>query len=304
MQGRHGIKYVKATFTVVVVVLLVKTFLLTSCFIPFSGMENSLYKGEGVLVSKVSYGVRMPFVSLLGYHRWGNCDVKKGDIVLFNNPQPADNSRSIDLRDIYISRCVALPGETIELNEELVPVGNRVFSPNTKDLYVYAARHDDLLLKTLADLDIRDNILSGFTEEGNYIRSFSNYEYYLVTQRVGDSIRFTPLNKRYSHTIYPLVVPSRNKAVKVYTWNARLLCNTIVYHEHRKAHVVDGHLYVDGQLCHTYTFSKNYYWMSSNEPENLNDSRLFGFVPEDHIIGRANRIWYPSTRSRFMRKVE
>lgn len=304
MKGRHGIHYFRIFITVVVVVLLVKTLLVTSCFIPFSGMENSLNKGEGVLVSKFSYGLRMPFVSLLGYHRWGDCDVQKGDIVLFNNPKPADSGQPVDFRDIFISRCVALPGDTLQLNEELVPVGDKVFSPNSKELYVYAAEFDDLLLQTLDDLDIRDNILSGFTEEGNYIRSFSNYEYYLVTQRVGDRIRFSPLNKRYSHTIHPLVVPASGKAVKVNRWNVRLMCNTIVCHEHKAAHVINGHLYVEGYPCDEYTFSKDYYWMSSNEPENLNDSRLFGFVPEDHIIGKAERIWYPSERSRFMRKVE
>lgn len=76
----------KLSAFVIIAVWLVRTFLVTSCFIPSSGMENTLYQGEGVLVNKWSYGLRMPFPSFLGYHRIGNCDVGKGDIVIFNDP--------------------------------------------------------------------------------------------------------------------------------------------------------------------------------------------------------------------------
>ena len=77
----------KLSAYVIIAVWLVRTFLVTSCFIPSSGMENTLYQGEGVLVNKWSYGLRMPFPSFLGYHRIGNCDVGKGDIVIFNDLQ-------------------------------------------------------------------------------------------------------------------------------------------------------------------------------------------------------------------------
>ena len=70
--------------TAVVLVLLIKTFALTSCTIPSTGMENSLYQGERVLVNKWSYGFRVPFSTW----RWLEKPVGKGDIVLFNNPSP------------------------------------------------------------------------------------------------------------------------------------------------------------------------------------------------------------------------
>ncbi len=61
--------WLKAVFTAAAVALLVKMLLVTSCIIPSSGMENSLYQGEGILVNKWSYGLRVPFPSLWGYHR-------------------------------------------------------------------------------------------------------------------------------------------------------------------------------------------------------------------------------------------
>ena len=85
---RKNEKWWKMLAAIIVFVLLVKTFGVTSCFIPSSGMENSLYKGEGVLINKWAYGLRIPFPSLFGYHRIGKGVIERGDIVLFNNPDP------------------------------------------------------------------------------------------------------------------------------------------------------------------------------------------------------------------------
>ena len=65
------------------IVLLVRVFAFTSCTIPSAGMENTLYRGDRVLVNKWSYGLRLPFTSLIGYHRWAPDDVQRGDVVLF-----------------------------------------------------------------------------------------------------------------------------------------------------------------------------------------------------------------------------
>ena len=69
-------------------VLLVKLMAFTSCTIPSSGMENTLYQGDRVIVNKWSYGFRVPFTSLFGVHRWNDSPVGMGEIVLFNNPLP------------------------------------------------------------------------------------------------------------------------------------------------------------------------------------------------------------------------
>ena len=100
----------------ILAVVLVKAFLVTSCFIPSSGMENTLYQGEGVLINKWSYGLRMPFPSVFGYHRLGSCDIKEGDIVLFNDPNPANPSKRIEGREEFISRCIGTAGGDVLLN--------------------------------------------------------------------------------------------------------------------------------------------------------------------------------------------
>ena len=63
-------------------------------------------------------------------------------------------------------------------------------------------------------------------------------------------------------------------------------------------------VYVDGKPVDRFTFTKDYYWMASNDPVNICDSRLFGFVPEDHIIGKAWRVWYSTHKGRLFQRVE
>lgn len=91
---------------------------------------------------------------------------------------------------------------------------------------------------------------------------------------------------------HPIVPPKKCRAVEVTPWNIKLLCNTYRIHEHRKADIVDGILVVDGQKTRFANFSKNYYWMSVMPDDTSADSRFYGFVPEDHIVGRIVMIVY------------
>ena len=312
MRNRRWTIYGKILGTAIVVVLLVRALLVTSCFIPSSGMENSLYKGEGVLVSKWSYGLRLPFPSWTGYHRLAAERAGKGDVVVFNNPLPVNRSERLETRAVFISRCIGTPGDTLLLNQELLAVDGEVFSPDSKELYVYAATSEDLLKETLASLGLADNPLAGYASGGRYIRSFSHYEFYLVSQRIGNAIEFVPFSEQNAQQIdsvsvvrqvHPFVVPAKGKTIKVYPWNVKLLCNTLLSHENRRANVQGDSLMLDGKAVSEVVFSKDYYWMASNDPVNVNDSRLFGFVPEDHLIGKAWRIWYPAKKGRFFQRV-
>lgn len=303
-MNRRWSVWLRLAIAVVVVVLLIKTLLVTSCFIPFSGMENTLYQGEGVLVDKWSYGWRVPFSSWMGYHRIAPCAVKKGDIVLFNNPNPSDPDEDIESRALFISRCVGVAGDTLMLNRELMDTGSRMLSPDTKALYCYPASCEDSVRVMLDYLGIKGNTLVGYTPEGFYIRSFSHYEYYLLTQRGEGKVSFSLYQGEAGEKAYPYVVPQKGQPVKVYPWNRTLLCNTIRNHEHKEAVIRRDTLYVEGVPVQAYTFSKDYYWMASNNPVNLYDSRLFGFVPEDHVIGKAWRIWFTSRKGRFFQRIE
>ena len=101
-----------------------------------------------------------------------------------------------------------------------------------------------------------------------------------------------PLTEKSEKELKPLIVPGKGKALRVYPWNITLLRNTLVMHEGKQAEIKNDTLYIDGKPTQHCFFTKDYYWMASNNSVNLSDSRLFGFVPQDHIIGKASLIWF------------
>lgn len=286
-----GGKIIMAIIGAVLVVALLRGCVATPYLIPSSGMENSLYEGERILVNRWSYGLRLPFMRFWGYHRWAERPVQREDIVVFNNPANR-SERTIDRREAFIGRCIGTPGDTLLVDSLFSVIPARASAPDRKFLYAYPRQQERLVDSLLTALSIRPNALLGQDSVKN-IRSFSRYEHYLLEQALNGTCRIEPINREDSAgTLRPLVVPGKGKVVRVHPWNTALLCNTLVLHEHRRAEVKNDTLYVEGKPVQQCRFSKDYYWVSANNSINLSDSRLFGFVPQDHVIGKATFIWF------------
>ena len=247
-MGRvRSCKWILTLSVAILLVLLLRGFAFTTCLILSEGMEPTLKEGEFVLVNEWSYGLRTPFTAFFGYHRWREQPVQRGDVAVFNNPAPKQQL-AVDRREVYINRCVAVPGDTLWVDARFSTV---------------AARKPD---------------------DGN------------------------------STAFYPLVVPGKGMDVQIYPWNITLLRNMVVMHEKKKAEIVRHTLYVEGKPVQRYAFENDYYWMHSDNPGNLADSRLFGPVPHNHLIGKALLVWFSKEkgtglfhgyrRERFFRKVE
>ena len=284
-------KWIFAFAGAIAVALLLRGFAFTSCLIPSTGMENSLFQGERILVNKWSYGLRLPLMSLFSYHRWCERSVRQQDVVVFNNPA-AIGQPTIDRREIYISRCIGTPGDTL-LVDSLFSVSSpeAQFNPDKKRLYSYPATKEQLITSLMQTLSITNDGLMG-SNDSTHVRSFSRYEYYLLEQAISDQNWIQPLTEKSEKELKPLIVPGKGKALRVYPWNITLLRNTLVMHEGKQAEIKNDTLYIDGKPTQHCFFTKDYYWMASNNSVNLSDSRLFGFVPQDHIIGKASLIWF------------
>ena len=284
-------KWILAFAGAVAVVLLLRGFAFTSCLIPSTGMENSIFQGERILVNKWSYGLRVPLMSLFSYHRWCERSVRQQDVVVFNNPA-AIGQPTIDRREIYISRCIGTPGDTL-LVDSLFSVSSpeAQLNPDKKRLYTYPAAKEQLITSLMQTLSITNDGLMG-SNDSTHVRSFSRYEYYLLEQAISDQNWIQPLTEKSEKELKPLIVPGKGKALRVYPWNITLLRNTLVMHEGKQAEIKNDTLYIDGKPTQHCFFTKDYYWMASNNSVNLSDSRLFGFVPQDHIIGKASLIWF------------
>ena len=284
-------KWIFAFAGAIAVVLLLRGFAFTSCLIPSTGMENSLFQGERILVNKWSYGLRVPLMSLFSYHRWCERSVRQQDVVVFNNPA-AIGQPTIDRREIYISRCIGTPGDTL-LVDSLFSVSSpeAQLNPDKKRLYTYPAAKEQLVTSLMQTLSITNDGLMG-SNDSTHVRSFSRYEYYLLEQAISDQNWIQPLTEKSEKELKPLIVPGKGKALRVYPWNITLLRNNLVMHEGKQAEIKNDTLYIDGKPTQHCFFTKDYYWMASNNSVNLSDSRLFGFVPQDHIIGKASLIWF------------
>ena len=245
-------KITGAIIGIILVVVLLRGCVMTSYLIPSSGMENSLFQGERILVNKWSYGLRLPLMALWNYHRWGDSPVEKEDIIVFNNPANLSES-VISRREVFISRCIGVPGDTLLIDSLFSVIPSEKNAPDQKFLYAYPRKKEKQLDSLLTLLSICDNCLMGQDSIKN-VRSFSRYEYYLLEQAMNGNCWIKLLDK--------------------------------------KAEIKNDTLYIEGKPVQHCYFTKDYYWVSANNSINLSDSRLFGFVPKDHIIGKASLIWF------------
>ncbi|BDW74953.1 hypothetical protein BFINE_07480 [Bacteroides finegoldii DSM 17565] len=150
-------KWTLAFAGAVVVVLLLRGFAFTSYLIPSTGMENSIFQGERILVNKWSYGLRVPFMSLFSYHRWCESPVQRQDIVVFNNPAGI-REPIIDRREIYISRCLGVPGDTLFVDSLFSVISPEAqFNPDKKRLYSYPASKENLITSLMHTLSITND---------------------------------------------------------------------------------------------------------------------------------------------------
>ena len=263
----------------------------TTFYIPDAGMENSLLKGDHILVNKWSYGLRLPGMGLWGYHRWRSHPARKEDILLFNNPYQPSQPVIAD-REVFIGRCLGAPGDTLLIDSLFFVDSSSQLAPDQKYLYRYPCEREAQLQQLLVGLHIAPGVLQG-QDSLHHLRSFSRYEYYLLEQSLPDSCWIAPASSTDStQLLHPLVVPRHGKPVHVYPWNITLLRNTLLLHEHRQADIRHDTLYVEGQPVNDVVFCHDYYWIGANNSVNMQDSRLFGFVPHSHLIGRASRIWF------------
>ena len=96
------------------------------------------------------------------------------------------------------------------------------------------------------------------------------------------------VSRRQSKDSYPFVVPAKGRRVSITKWNARLVCNTINLHEPCHCAELKGDtLLIDGHTTNYVVFTQDYFWVFSGMQSNTDDSRSYGLVPQNHIIGKV-----------------
>ncbi len=171
------------------------------------------------------------------------------DIVVFNNPANLSEP-VIDRREVFISRCIGTPGDTLLIDSLFSVIPSEKNAPDQKFLYSYPRQRERQLDSLLSILSIAPNKLLGQDSIKN-IRSFSRYEHYLLEQAMNGNSWIQPLSNKEDAEPNPLIVPGKGKFIRVYLWNKTLLRNTLVLHEKKQAEIKNDTLYVDGKPHNT-----------------------------------------------------
>lgn len=298
----------KVFILALLVVFVVRVFFVQSYTVSSSQMETALLPGEKVLVNKMAYGIRIPSTLLsvpftfdsffgmksysealqLGYHRFFSSAISRNDVVIFNNSGETD--KPIDKRTLCISRCIAVPGDTISVQAgDMFINGKRyVASPDLLLPYCFPLTSKDTVAGIMKSLHISARNLQ--SDSLFVYSSQSRYEAFLINQKLTDSLQLKlKTDDIYS---YKLLVPSKGMLIKLTDDNKKLFARII-----KDESGID--VMSPEEKLLSYKFRYDYYWFLSDNTENSIDSRTLGFISEKYIVGKASIIWYsPDNKGR------
>jgi signal peptidase I len=336
-------EWVDALKFAIVVATILKWGLLSAFTIPTPSMEGSLLVGDYLFVSKIHYGPRtpvtplqiplthqrVPLFNIPSYLDWiqlpsvrlpGFRDVRRNESVVFNYPGnpnvPGEEDHPIDLKTYYVKRCVAIPGDVIEIRDmqiyingeaspnppkmqtsykvtSPVPVNKRVFMRNgiwdvenwgVNTYYIKGAMDESIQkLSEIPNLTIEQvsvNPINGA------LKAWEPGEGQVNVYPDGTTLSWN--EDHYG----PLTIPAKGTEIIINEENLLKYGYFIENYEgHEEVVIEDNKLTIAGESITNYTFRQDYYFMVGDNRHNSIDSRFWGFVPEDHIMGKPLFVW-------------
>lgn len=307
LSKAQKIKFGIIFLATLLLVIVLRTFFVQSYRVSSSQMETSLHKGDYLLVDKTAYGSRMPvtllsipftFDSFLGlksycdniqlpYKRFGKIEMKKNDIVLFNNPIQRD--KPLDKRTLLLSRCLAVPGDTLigSSDDELFINGKKhIYSPDLLNLYSYNISSEKHILLTMELFNIPLREAESTDSEYKNIL-LSNSEIFILEQQLPSSYLLES-NAEKITVSYRFIVPAKNMEIELTDYNIQLYKDIIMDENPNQFEWKEGRLLHGNTPINKYLFKDDYFWFISDNPYESIDSRQVGFVSEKYIIGKAS----------------
>ncbi|TWP26601.1 signal peptidase I [Apibacter muscae] len=263
--------------------------------------------------------IRLPYFRLPGW-----TDVKRGDIVVFNYPTDSLHT-AIDRKDPYVKRAVGVPGDILEIKDANLYVNGKLenikkdeeqqrrYNIYTNESGISPKKIDDLLgyapyFETQSEIrDKRKYTFEGLTTENlNLIKNLNTVD--SVAQdiakvgvqdlrinaygKIDTAQSIFPINKHWNRSQYgPIQIPRKGDVIHLNHENIEQYRDIITRYENNDLKIVGNQFYINGTPTDNYTIKQNYYWMMGDNRDNSLDSRYFGYVPENHIIGSPVFTW-------------
>jgi len=304
----------------VLLAIMVRLFIFEIYEIPSGSMEDTLLPGDKILVNKLNYGPRfprspfeIPWLNILFYlnkearsraddYWWkyqrlqGYNKVKREDIIIFNHPDQQ--------KEFFIKRCMGLPNDTLEIINGQIIVNRTLIKPSltSKSMYrIWCKNPKKFLFYAINNCISIDNAKfknSCYTE-----MYLTRTQYDLIKSSVSmiDSVVPILLNVDSMPRTYPwhqeflwspdnfgpIIVPFNGMTIRLNKNNYLLYKKLFETFEHQPVEMKDEQFYLYGKRLYRYTFRRNYYFMIGDNRQNSTDSRIWGFVPEEYIVGKA-----------------
>ncbi len=226
-------------------------------------------------------------------------------------------ARPVDKRENYIKRCMGMPGDSISIVDQQVFLnGVAAKNPDNRE-YRYSILTEDL--------PMADRVFRKYRVSEEDIAMYKAYGMLPLTAEVAAQLAKIPGVREVKRVTYdkglrdpsvfphdtayywnvdnfgPLYIPKEGATVSLDLKTLPLYQRIIDVYENNDLQVKNGQIYINGVVTTKYTFKQNYYWMMGDNRHNSLDSRFWGFVPEDHVVGKAMFVWLSLDKDRTLR---